>query len=153
MQGHSREHVARLLPAPTRTPPPRPGGPVPVLLDHHEAAEALDALGVRDGGVLAAAGPARGPGGGGGGWSPRARGRAPRPPAPAAPDSGPEEALVLGQVVETGRIGVGDGRQAGRVQGQQRVEAVRADIQTRAGRPRGAPGASRPRPPIPLLHV
>lgn len=150
LTGHSREHVSRRLPAPGRTPPAVPG---PVLFSHHEASEALDALGVRGGDVRATASPARGPGGGGGGRGPRAWGRAQRPPAPAAPAPGPEEALVCGYVVEAGRVGVGDGRQAGRVQGQQRVEAVRVDIQPRAGRARGAPSARRPRPQLPLLHV
>lgn len=153
LTGHPREHVAGCLLAAPRALASRPGRAVRVLLDHHEPAQALDALGIR-GGRGSATGPGRGPGsrGGSGGGSRRGRlSRAPSSTAPGAPAL--QEALVLRHVVEAGSVGVRNGRQARRVQGQQRVEAVGADVQPRAGRAGWAAGASRPRPPLALLHV
>lgn len=144
LTGHSREHVAwRLLTAP-RALASSPGRTVRVLLDHHEAAETLDALGIW-GGRGAATSPGRGAGSRGGSGGGSRRGRLPRAPRPAAPGSSAlQEALVLRHVVKAGSVGVGDRRKARRVQGQQRVEAVGADVQARAGRAGRAAGASRP---------
>lgn len=131
---HPGQDVTRRPPAPCRAAARR------VLLGarvHHQAAEALDALGIR--GRRTAAGGA--PGG-----RTAADGGT---PAAARAEQAALEALVLGEVVETGRGGEGE-RGVGGVQRQQRVEAARAHVQAA-----GAGGALGPGPPagVPLLRA
>lgn len=137
LTGHPGEDVSRCPPPPSRR---SPGGRL--LLGpgvDHEAAEPLDALGVGGGGAAAGGaggGTAAGGGGGGGGGVGAAAPRA---------EQAALEALVLGEVVEARGAGEGQ-RRAGRVQRQQRVEAVGAHVQAA-----GARRALGPRPAAPRL--